>query len=54
MGYTECGRSRANQDIPSFACNPDLNHAALTLNGRPRETFGWKIPAETFDALLAQ
>jgi len=27
MGYTESGQSRANQGIPRFACNPDLNHA---------------------------
>jgi len=27
MGYTVSGQSRANQGIPRFACNPDLNHA---------------------------
>jgi hypothetical protein len=27
MGGTESGQSRANQGIPRFACNPDLNHA---------------------------
>jgi len=27
VGYTESGQSRANQGIPRFACNPDLNHA---------------------------
>ncbi len=31
MGYTESGQSRANQGIPRFACNPDLNHACGTL-----------------------
>ncbi len=30
MGYTESGQSRANQGIPRFACNPDLNHASKT------------------------
>jgi len=29
MGYTERGQSRANQGIPRFACNPDLNHALV-------------------------
>ena len=27
MGYAESGQSRANQGIPRFACNPDLNHS---------------------------
>ena len=31
MGYTESGQSRANQGIPRFACNPDLNHAQSPL-----------------------
>ncbi len=31
MGYTESGQSRANQGIPRFACNPDLNHADGTF-----------------------
>ncbi len=30
MGHTESGQSRANQGIPHFACNPDLNHATET------------------------
>ena len=32
MGFTESGQSRANQGIPRFACNPDLNHARPSLN----------------------
>jgi len=31
MGYTESGQSRANQGIPRFACNPDLNHAGAAI-----------------------
>jgi len=33
MGYTESGQSRANQGIPRFACNPDLNHALDVAEG---------------------
>jgi len=33
MGYTESGQRRANQRIPRFACNPDLNHAVRLLLG---------------------
>ncbi len=29
MGYTESGQSRANQGIPRFACNPELNYALI-------------------------
>jgi len=35
MGYAESGQSRANQGIPRFACNPDLNHAGLSLRSHP-------------------
>src|SRR5208283_5944806 len=28
-GYTENRQSRAGQGIPSFECNPDLNHAQI-------------------------
>ncbi len=31
MGYTESGQSRANEETPRFACNPDLNHAQSAL-----------------------
>jgi len=34
MGYTESGQSRANQGIPRFACNPDLNHARIPVGCR--------------------
>jgi len=27
IGCTESGQSGANQGIPGFACNPDLDHA---------------------------
>ncbi len=33
MGYTESRQSSANQGIPRFACNPDLNHAVKSLFG---------------------
>ena len=38
-------------DLSLHSAN-DLAAVASTLNGRPRETLGWKTPAETFDALL--
>jgi IS30 family transposase len=31
----------------------ELDAVALTLNGRPRKTLGWKSPAEALDALLS-
>jgi len=36
MGYTESGQSRANQGIPRFACNPDLNHAEVPSERQSR------------------
>jgi hypothetical protein len=30
----------------------DLDAVAVTLDGRPRRTFGWKTPAEALDELL--
>jgi IS30 family transposase len=30
----------------------DLDTVAVQLNGRPRQTLGWHIPAETLDRLL--
>ena len=32
MGYIKSGQSRANQEIPRFACNPDPNHASTSLS----------------------
>ncbi len=42
VGYTESGQSRANQGIPRFACNPDLNHATSTNRASKsvRDTLG--------------
>jgi len=34
--YTESGQSRANQGIPRFACNPDLNHACAPISRTTR------------------
>jgi IS30 family transposase len=31
----------------------DLQAVAVTVNGRPRKTLGWKTPAEALDELLA-
>ena len=31
----------------------ELNHVAKLLNGRPRETLGWKTPAEMMDLEIA-
>jgi IS30 family transposase len=30
-----------------------LDYVAAKLNNRPRETLGWKTPAETLDELLS-
>lgn len=32
----------------------ELNRIARRLNGRPRETLGWKTPAEKLDEFLAK
>jgi len=39
MGYTESGQSRANQETPRLACNPDLNHAGDCIVG-PQSLLG--------------
>ncbi len=42
MGYRESGQSRANQGVPRFACDPDLNQAPF------RVTTEVSFPAEDF------
>jgi hypothetical protein len=42
MGYTESGQNRANQGIPRFACNPDLNHAFCEVHVNTIEGF-WSL-----------
>jgi len=46
MGYTESGQSRANQGIPRFACNPDLNHALLRLVMLARHPVPFRVATE--------
>lgn len=31
----------------------ELNHVAKLFNGRPRQTLGWKTPAEMMDLEIA-
>lgn len=37
----------------SEASQEELNHVAKLLNGRPRQTLGWKTPAEMTDLEIA-
>jgi hypothetical protein len=59
------GRDRANSrvaggakllrpDAPALASHTqaDLDHIAAELNGRPRQTLGWKTPPEKMNQLL--
>ncbi len=39
-------------DISRYA-EHELDAVAVTLNGRPRKTLGWRTPAEAFDELLS-
>src|SRR5262249_59241280 len=38
----------------SLHSQADLDRVAAELNGRPRETLGWRTPAEEFDRFLAE
>lgn len=40
------------EDLSSYS-QAHLNKVAAQLNGRPRETLGWKNPAETLESLVA-